>query len=155
MEKKEDIKDNTFTTLISDMGMFYQITVYFEKKNKKVHKVTFIDSLKIIPFSVEQIAKSFNLEISKLKIDYNRPRSRYHVLTKEEKEYITNDVKIVAQALNVLFNENLTKMTQGANALADYKEIITFRKFMHYYPHLDYEVDKDIRQSYKRRIHLS
>ena len=76
VEKKEDIEANTFTTLISDMGQFYQITLYFSKGNKKVHKVTFIDSLKIIPFSVDQIAKSFNLEISKLKIDYNKPRER-------------------------------------------------------------------------------
>ena len=65
VEKKEDIENNTFTTLISDMGQFYTICIYFEKGNKTVKKVTFIDSLKIIPFSVEQIAKSFNLEISK------------------------------------------------------------------------------------------
>lgn len=154
VEKKQDIEDLTFTTLISDMGMFYQITVYFKKGNKKVHKVTFIDSLKIIPFSVEQIAKSFNLEISKLKIDYNKPRTRNHILTEEEKAYITNDVKIVAQALNVLFNENLTKMTQGSNALNDFKEILSRSKFSHYFPTLEYEVDKDIRQSYKGRFYL-
>lgn len=155
VEKREDIKDNTFTTLISDMGMFYQITVYFEKKNKKTHKVTFIDSLKIIPFSVEQIAKSFNLEISKLKIDYNKPRERDHKLTLEEEAYIKNDVNIVGEALNVLFEENLTKMTQGSNALNDFKGMLSFSKFAHYFPELDYEVDKDIRQSYKRRIYLS
>ena len=154
VEKKEDIENNTFTTLISDMGMFYQITVYFKHENKKTHKVTFIDSLKIIPFSVDQIAKSFNLSISKLKIDYNEERSRNHILTKEEKEYITNDVKIVAQALNVLFNENLTKMTQGSNALNNFKEILSFQKFNHLFPLLDYDVDKDLRQSYKRWIYL-
>ena len=134
--------------------MFYQIEVYFEKKNKKTHKVTFIDSLKIIPFSVEQIAKSFNLEISKLKIDYNKPRERNHILTLEEKEYIKNDVLIVAKALKVLFDEKLTKMTQGSNALTDFKEILSFSKFAHYFPSLEYEVDKDLRQSYKRWIYL-
>ena len=82
VEKKEDIEANTFTTLISDMGQFYQITLYFEKGNKRVHKVTFIDSLKIIPFSVDQIAKSFNLPISKLKIDYNEPRERRAYINK-------------------------------------------------------------------------
>ena len=40
----------------------------------------------------------------------------------EEKEYIKNDVLIVAQALNVLFKENLKKMTQGSNALNDFKQ---------------------------------
>lgn len=149
VEKKEDIKTNTFTTLISDMGQFYQITIYFEKKNKKVHKVTFIDSLKIIPFSVDQIAKSFNLEISKLKIDYKKPRPKGWELTKEEKEYITIDVLIVAKALNIIFSEDLTKMTQGSNALNDFKQILTKSKFNHYFPPLDYEVDKDLRKAYK------
>lgn len=149
VEKKEDIKENTFTTLISDMGQFYQITLYFEKKNKKVHKVTFIDSLKIIPFSVDQIAKSFNLEISKLKIDYKKPRPKGWKLTKEEREYITNDVLIVAKALNTIFSEDLTKMTEGSNALNDFKNILTKSKFNHYFPSLDYEVDKDLRKAYK------
>ena len=53
----------------SNMGQFYNITVYFKKGNKTVHKVTFIDSLKIIPFSVDDTAKAFKLPISKLKLD--------------------------------------------------------------------------------------
>lgn len=149
VEQKEDIKENTFTTLISDMGQFYQITLYFEKKNKNVHKVTFIDSLKIIPFSVDVIAKSFNLPISKLKIDYNKPRKKGHILTKEEKEYIKNDVLIVAKALSTLFKENLTKMTQGSNALFDFKNLMTKSRYEHLFPQLDYDVDKDLRKSYK------
>ena len=78
---KKDKKDKTFTTLISDMGMFYSIEVYFKVGNKTVKKVKFIDSLKIIPFSVDQVAKSFNLEISKLSIDYNKEREKNHELT--------------------------------------------------------------------------
>ena len=149
VEKKEDIESNTFTTLISDMGQFYQITLYFSKGNKRVHKITFIDSLKIIPFSVDQVAKSFNLEISKLSIDYNKEREIGHILTEEENEYIKNDVLIMAKALKVIFDENLTKMTQGSNALNDFKKIITDSKFRHYFPTLEYEIDKDIRKSYK------
>lgn len=130
-------------------GQFYTITLYFSVGNKKVHKVTFFDSLKIIPFSVNEIAKAFDLPISKLKIDYNKPRHRGHRLTSEEKEYIKNDVLIVAKALNVLFDEKLNKMTQGSNALNDFKQILTKSKFNHYFPELDYEVDKDLRQAYK------
>ena len=122
VEKREDIKDNTFTTLISDMGVFYSVTVYFEKKNKKVKKATFFDSLKIIPFSVEQIAYSFNLPINKLTLDYDNPRKIGHELTKEEIEYIKNDVMIVAKALKILFDENLDRMTEGSNALHDFKK---------------------------------
>ena len=149
VEKKEEIKDKTYTTLISDMGQFYQIVFYFEKGNKRVKKVTFIDSLKIIPFSVEQIAKSFKLSISKLKLDYNKPRKKGHILTEEEKNYIKNDVIIVAKALNVLFNEGLEKMTAGANAIFDFKKTINKSKFLHYFPNLEYGVDKDLRKAYK------
>ena len=145
---KDDRDTGTFETLISDLGQFYQITVYFYYKNKNVKKVTFIDSLKIIPFSVEVIAKSFNLSMSKLTIDYNKEREKGHILTEEERNYIRNDVTIVAKALDILFNENLTRMTQGSNALYDYKKIVGENKFEHWFPQLDYNVDKDIRQAY-------
>lgn len=150
IKDKKEKKDNTFTTLISDLGQFYSIEVYFKVGNKSIKKVTFIDSLKIIPFSVEVIAKSFNLEISKLTIDYNSPREKGHLLTEEEKTYIKNDVLIVAKALNVLFNERLTRMTQGGNALKNYKDIITKEKFGHYFPKLEKWADQDIRKAYKR-----
>ena len=154
VEKREDIKHRTYTTLISDMGQFYQVVLYFEKGNKKVKKVTFIDSLKIIPFSVEEIAKSFNLPISKLEIDYNEVREKGHILSKEERNYIKNDVTIVAKALKVLFDEGLEKMTEGANALSDFKEILTKSKFNHYFPKLEYDIDKDLRKAYKRWFYL-
>lgn len=148
-DKKEAVS-NSFTTLISDMGLFYQITIYFYKKNKKVVKATFYDSLKIIPLSVSAISKAFNLPETKLEIDYYKPRAKENYeLTPDEKEYIKNDVVIVAKALNELFNEKLTKMTQGSNALSDFKEMMNKDKFKHYFPALTQELDEDIRKSYK------
>ena len=147
---RKDAKSKTFTSLISDTGLFYQITIYFEKKDKKVVKATFLDSLKILPMSVSMVSKSFNLEESKLKIDYykERPKEGY-TLTPEEKEYIKNDVVIIAKALNILFKQGLIKMTQGSNALHDYTQMITKQKFEHYYTHLEKTLDSDIRKSYK------
>ena len=149
IEKKKDIKDNTFTTLISNMGQFYNIVVYFKKCNKSYHKVTFIDSLKIIPFSVDETAKAFKLPISKLSIDYNVPREKNHILTEDERNYIKNDVLIMSMALNVIFNEGLTKMTRASNALNDYKEIVGKSRFEHCFPVLDKELDDNLRKSYK------
>ena len=40
--EKLERRNKTFSTLISDMGLFYQIEVYFEV-GKKTKKVTFID----------------------------------------------------------------------------------------------------------------
>lgn len=146
---KKDRKDKTFTTLISDMGMFYTIEVYFKVKSKHTIKATFIDSLKIIPFSVSGIAKSFGLPISKLELDYNKPRELGHILTDEEKDYIKNDVKIVAMALKVLFDEGLTSITSASNALKDYKKGFKEKKFNELFPVLPYIIDQDIRQAYK------
>ena len=146
---KRKREDRTFSTLISDMGMFYTIEVYFKHYQKMDKKVKFIDSLKIINFGVSQIAKSFGLPISKLEIDYNEPRELGHELTKEEREYITNDVRIVAMALNTLFNEGLTKITTASNALANYKDTIGKSKFENLFPEIDYETDQDLRLSYK------
>lgn len=146
-EKKER-KSKTFSTLISDMGLFYQIEVYFEV-GKKTKKVTFLDSLKLINQSVDQIAKTFNIKEQKLSIDYNERRERGHILTHEEEEYIKHDVIIMAKALEELYSMGLTKMTAGSNALNDYKQIMSVNKFDKIYQKLTYEADKDLRQAYK------
>lgn len=145
--EKRDIRDKTFMTLISDKGLFYNIKVYFSKKGKRVNTITFQDSLKLLNMSVERIAKSFGLEISKLELDYNKYREVGHLLTQDEISYIKNDVQIVAKALNFLFNEGMTKMTTASNALNEYKTIISENNFNYWFPIPNY--DKDVRQSYK------
>ena len=148
IKDKSERADKTFTTLISDTGQFYSIEIYFEVKNEKhVNKVTIYDSMKILNFSVDKVAKDFNLPISKLKLDYNTIREKGHQLTEHEIEYIRNDVEIMARALKIMFDEDLTKITIGSDALADYKKIN--KNFNNYFPVLPYEVDKDIRKSYK------
>lgn len=143
VKDKRKLKSKEFTTLISDSGQFYSIEIKLSKRNK----VTIYDSLKILPFKVEDIAKGFGLPISKLEIDYTEKREVGHILTLEEISYLKNDVTIVAKALNILFHQNLKKMTQGANALYDYKTIIKEKNFERYFPILDY--DEYIRASYK------
>ena len=147
--EKSEIKEKSFQCIISDLGAFYQIIVYEKYYKSKIKKITFIDSLKIINMAVKDIAKTFNLPISKLEIDYNEFRKRDHILTDEEKDYIKNDVKIVAMALNELFNEKLTKTTAAANALGYYKQITGRQKFEHYFPTLTFEEDSLIRPAYK------
>ena len=143
IKDKKEREDKTFTTLISDTGQFYSIEIFFETKNPKhINKVTIYDSLKDI-----EIAKDFNLPIRKLEIDYKQIREKGHILTENEIDYIRNDVEIMARALKIMFDENLTKMTIGSDALANYKEIN--KNFNKYFPLLPYEIDKDIRKSYK------
>ena len=145
--ENKDKVTKTFNTLISDKGLFYQVEVIFEKKGKKVNKVTFQDSLKLIPLSVEKIAQSFKLPINKLKIDYdlhnNLPIGS--PLSEEEKEYIKHDVQIVAYAIEYFHKQGLNKMTIGSCALSEYKKIISKKNFKRYFPIPKY--DEDVRQS--------
>lgn len=148
IKDKKEREDKTFTTLISDTGQFYSIEIYFEVKNSKhLNKVTIYDSLKIINMSVDDIAKGFDLPINKLEIDYNEERKEGHILTEKEIAYLKNDVEIMARALDIMFKNNLTKMTIGSNALSYYKNMN--KNFNKYFPVLPYEIDKDIRRSYK------
>lgn len=142
-ESKKQLERGTFTTLLSDMGMFYSMDICLDNGRK----IEIIDSLKILPFSVSVIAKSFNLPIRKGEIDYRVYRAKGHQLTKEEIDYLRNDVEIVARALQTLFEQGLTKMTQGSNALFDYKRIVGTKKFKKWFPIPKY--DEEIRQSYK------
>lgn len=146
---KKQAKNNTFTTLISDMGVFYQIEIYFVKEGKKVNKATILNSLNILPFTVSEIAKGFHLPIMKGEIDYKKFRPKGYKMTDKERNYLQNDCEIVAQALKSLFDASLTKMTQGSNALEDYKRKVGKNNFNKWFPTLPYEVDTDIRRAYK------
>ena len=148
IEKPKLKSDKTFTTLISDMGEYYKIEVYFKVKGHHTSKVTFFDSAKIFTnLSVEGIAEGFHLPISKLEIDYKEKRPVGHKLTKQEVDYIRNDVEIVARALNHMFNQGQNKMTIASDAMNDFKHrIVGFRRK---FPLLQEEVDRDIRKAYR------
>ena len=149
IEDKKDKRDNTFTTLITDMGQYYSITIYFEIKGHHTNKVEIYDSLKIFPnFSVERVAEGFKLPIRKLEIDYNEYRSIGHQLTEQEIDYIRNDVEIMARALKEMFSRGLTKMTIASDAFSNFKDNF-ISGFKRKFPVLDEMIDKDIRKSYK------
>ena len=153
IKDKKDRKDKTFTCLISEMGQFYSIEIYFKTNNKKhINKVTIYDSLKILNFSVEKIAKDFNLPIRKLELDYHEKREIGHELTKHEIDYIRNDVEIMARALEIMFQEKLTKMTIGSDAISFYKMLNS--NFENYFPILPFEIDAECRKSYKRWFYI-
>lgn len=140
----------TFNTLISDKGLYYQIEVIFYKRGKSINKVVFQDSMKLIPLSVKEIAESFKMPINKLKIDYkahdNLPIGS--PLSAEEIEYIKHDVQIVAKAVEFFYSQGINKMTVGACALEDYKNIIKKRNFKRLFPPPTSHY-ADLKQSYR------
>lgn len=149
IEKREDRATGTFSTLISNKGLYYSIEVVFSLKGKKVKKVTFQDSLKLIPLSVDAIAKAFHLPIQKGCIDYTAHDDLPvgAPLTEEEREYIKHDVQIVAHAVEYFYSQGLDKMTIGSCALNEYKNTINKKNFKKYFPPPKYH--DDVKQSYR------
>lgn len=135
-----------YKTLISDMNQVYAVELYFsEKRYVKIY-----DSYKIVPLSIANMAKSYNLPILKGSIDYTAKREVGHELTDEEIKYIDNDVQIAAMVLKKFFDEHLNHMTAGSNALYDYKQGCGgHRKFRYAYPVLTEEEDAFIRRAYR------
>lgn len=147
IKDREERCDKSFTCLISDLNQFFSMEIFFCVEGKKTNRVLIYDSLKILNFPVEKIAKDFNLPIRKLDLDYDTIREEGHVLTEHEIDYIRNDVEIMARALDIMFQNKLTKMTIAGDALENYKEIV--KNFKHYFPVLPYEIDQDMRDSYR------
>lgn len=147
VDSKKEKCDRSFTTLITDTGQFFSLEVYFKIDGHHTYKVRFLDSLKILNFKVSFIAEKFGLPIRKLEIDYEAKREVGHELTTEERDYIRNDVEIMARALDIMFKMKLDKMTIASNALSWYKDMCP--NFKRFFPVLDLDIDKEIRKSYK------
>lgn len=113
------MKNNTFKYSISDKGQWYTIII---KVNN--HFIEIRDSLKLLPFSVKKIGDSFKTKHRKLEMEYSGLRYAGCEITKEEQEYIANDVLVVKEALEIMFTEGHNKLTIGSCCLSEYKSIV-------------------------------
>lgn len=130
----KDMPNNSFTYSISSMGQWYRITV-------KIHDriIEFRDSLKLLPFSVEKIGKSFGTKHKKLEMEYTGFRYSGCEITPEEQKYIANDILVVKEALEIMFTEGHKKLTIGSCCLAEYKKSIGTKTYDRNFPNL-YEI---------------
>ena len=140
-------KEKQVATLIDDMGHFYSIKI----KDDKGNVVEFRDSAKIIPLSIAETPKAFGLEESKGEIDYHKIRPLGYEPDANELDYLKHDISIDAKALRFFFDKGLQKMTQGSNALFDFKLICknSGYEFTKIFPPLQEEIDLFLRPSYK------
>lgn len=143
------LKQKELSTLITDRGQFFKISI----KNPKNKFVNYMDSLKVIPFGADKIAKDFDLSCSKGKIDYNKPRPEGYVATAKEIEYVRTDTQIIAEALNHMFGLGHTAMTLSSCAYNDYKSMTPKgdwdRWFGEWETNCDLELDRAIRKAYR------
>lgn len=150
-----EMKNNTFKYSISDMGQWYTIIIKVSN-----HILEIRDSLKLLPFSVKRIGKSFNTSHKKLDMEYEGFRYAGCEITEDEQKYIANDVLVVKEALEIMFSEGHNKLTIGSCCLAEFKKIYGANNFKEYFPNLKDilieetiynapNADKYIRKSYK------
>ena len=117
--KEEKLMSNkSFKYSISDKGMWYSIII---KVNN--HFIEIRDSLKLLPFSVKRIGESFDTKHKKLDMEYTGFRYAGCEITSDEKKYIANDVLVVKEALEIMFNEGHNKLTIGSCCLDEFKNI--------------------------------
>ena len=134
------MKNKTFKYSISDKGLWYSIVI---KVNN--HFIELRDSLKLLPFSVKRIGESFGTKHKKLDMEYTGFRYAGCEITEEEQKYIANDVLVVKEALEIMFNEGHSKLTIGSCCLEEYKKIFGEDDYNLMFPSLtDYTIDDKI-----------
>ena len=129
-----------FKCAISDRGPWYSITV-------KMHNmvIEFRDSYKLLPFSVKRIGKGFQTKHRKLDMEYEGFRYAGCVITDEEKEYIRNDVLVVKEALEIMFERGHEKLTIGSCCLEEFKSTYDKIDYKNFFPDLtEVEIDEEI-----------
>ena len=119
--KDKEMSRQTFKYLISRMGQWYTLTV---RLNNGCY-LTFMDSMKLFPFKLEDVAKGFKTAHSKLSMEYKGFRYPNCPISDEEKQYIFNDVYVLKEALEIFFMDNPKKLTIGSCCLAKYKQLMS------------------------------
>lgn len=136
--KQKEMENKTYSYVISDMGQWYSIKIKINN-----HIIEIRDSYKLLPFSVKKIGIDFKTAHQKSEIEYEGIRFANCRITEEEQKYIKNDVLVVKEALEIMFNEGHNKLTIGACCLAEYKGMQ--KEYECLFPNMyEYKIDKGL-----------
>ncbi len=146
----------SFKYMIAEQGQWYSITI----RTPKGYIIELRDSYKLLPFSVADIGKGFKTKHQKLDMEYVGYRYAGCEITDEEKKYIANDVLVVKEALEIMYDEGHNKLTIGACCLQEFKNTYDEDLYNQLFPKLDtfmldesvygaVNAEKYIRKSYK------
>lgn len=134
----------SFKYSISSRGLWYSITIRFRDYYLKL-----VDSLKLLPFSVKELGKSFGTKHKKLDMEYKGYRYAGCEITDEEQQYIKNDVLVPKEALEIMINEGHNKLTIGSCCLHEFKHMkfgmVSTDDFDRFFPNVyNYAIDKEM-----------
>ena len=143
----------TYQYTISNMGQWYGIRIH-----TKNNIIDIRDSLKLLPFNLKKIGKSFKTKHQKLEMEYEGYRYKGYKMTKEEQDYIKNDVLVLKEALEIMYEQKHTSLTIGSCCLKEFKSIYGQEDYETYFPDLTEiecpipefkNADAYVRKSYK------
>lgn len=134
-EKPHKLRNNYYIPTISDMGIWYGLTIKY-----KGHLIEFRDSLKLLPFSIRDLGKAFNTKHRKLEMEYKGHLHAGEPITDHERHYLTNDVLVAKEALEAFLKtmgyEKKPPLTIGAAALKEFKKTLAPDEWKLYFPNL-------------------
>ena len=134
--KRKEMPNNSFRYSIASAGQWYTITVKIDNRFIEIR-----DSYKLLPFSLRDIGTSFQTKHQKLDMEYKGYRYAGCEIKPDEKEYIANDVLVLKEALEIMFNEGHSKLTIGSCCLEEFKQTYPQEIYNILFPNL-YEKDE-------------
>ena len=140
------MKSKQIKCLISDRGQWYTITLKIKGGFIEIR-----DSLKLIPMSIAAIGKSFGTKHRKTEIEYAGYRQPYGVITPNEKEYLSNDLLVLKEALEIMFNDGHNRLTIGSCCFHEFKQTVDVGDYENFFPNL-FDMQSPIGMSYGEYI---
>lgn len=136
------LKDKQFMYVASDLGQWYTLTF-----NYKGLVIEFIDSYKLLPFSLDKLAKDFKVQHTKLTMNYED-----NYLTSENKDYILNDIIALSEVIQKFRSvANTSKNTIASSAYDIFIRMLENdnKDPENLFPRLSSDIDLFCRKSYK------
>lgn len=140
MLRQKNMPNGSYAYSISERGQWYTISI---KVNNKLIEIR--DSLKLLPFSAEELGPAFNTKHRKLEMEYEGVRHAGGIITEEERAYISNDVLVVKEALEVMYDQGHNRLTIGSCCMAEFKSQFKKKEWNALFPDLySYYIDPKI-----------
>lgn len=117
-DNKKELNEKELRCTISDMGQWYVVEF---KCGDGV--VVLYDSLKLIPFSLEVAGNNFETPHRKLEMQYEGRRFAGCSISDKEMEYIKNDVYVLKECLEYMFNLGHDRLTIASCCKAEFKKM--------------------------------
>lgn len=128
----KDMPKPSFKYSISDKGQWYTITI----KTSLGRIIVIRDSVKLFPFKLEDVAKAFKTKHQKLEMKYEGYRYAGCEVKPEELEYFKNDLFVLKEALEYMFDSGHNKLTIGACCLYEFKKLYAKEDYKILFPNI-------------------